>query len=318
MRIVIPGGSGQLGTVLARHFHAQGNDVTVLSRTPILHAPWSVVCGMASLQARGQKRSKAATSASTSQDAASCVATTQPIAQPSTTPALTRPRVLNQVIRHLNMPPRLWLNASTATIYRHALDRGMDEATGDLGGNEPGAPDTWNFSIKVAKDWEDTFFAQATTRTRKIAMRSSVTFHPDRGSVFDVLSTLVRRGLGGANGAGDQFVSWIHETDFLRAITWLMEHEELDGIVNIAAPNPLPNRDFMRALQRAWGMPFGLPATRWMIEVGSWFMQTESELVLKSRRVVPGRLLASGFSFVFPTWPEAAEDLVRRWKVERS
>ena len=318
MRIVIPGGSGQLGTVLARHFHAQGNDVTVLSRTPILHAPWSVVLWdgkspgpwAEALEGSDVCINLAGRSVNCRYHAANRAAIYDS--------RIDSTRVLNQVIRHLNMPPRLWLNASTATIYRHALDRGMDEATGDLGGNEPGAPDTWNFSIKVAKDWEDTFFAQATPRTRKIAMRSSVTFHPDRGSVFDVLSTLVRRGLGGANGPGDQFVCWIHETDFLRAITWLMEHEELDGIVNIAAPNPLPNRDFMRALQRAWGMPFGLPATRWMIEVGSWFMQTESELVLKSRRVVPGRLLASGFSFVFPTWPEAAEDLVRRWKVERS
>jgi len=132
-----------------------------------------------------------------------------------------------------------------------------------------------------------------------------------------VLSGLVRCGLGGAQGSGTQYVSWIHEADFVRAVEFLIAHEELDGVVNIASPHPLPNRDFMKALCAAWGVRFGLPAKAWMIELGTFFMRTESELVLKSRRVVPGRLLASGFKFLYPDWPAAARELVSRYPDRR-
>jgi hypothetical protein len=141
-----------------------------------------------------------------------------------------------------------------------------------------------------------------------------MTFSPDRGGVFDVFLSLVRYGLGGRQGPGTQFVSWIHETDFARAVDLLIACEGVDGIVNLASPNPLPNRDFMRALCDAWGARTGLPASRWMLEIGVMLMRTESELVLKSRRVVPGRLLDCGFQFQFPEWPAAARDLVARWR----
>jgi hypothetical protein len=221
-------------------------------------------------------------------------------------------RLLHEVIASLNHHPRLWINAATATIYRHSLDRTMCEANGDLGGNEPGAPDTWRFSIDVAKAWEEAFFATPVPGTRKVAIRSAMTFSPDRGGVFDVFSGLVRRGLGGTQGSGDQFVSWIHETDFARAVDLLIAREDLAGVVNLASPNPLPNRDFMRALREAWGVRFGLAAPEWAIEIGTFLMRTESELVLKSRRVVPGRLLTAGFRFLYPEWPAAARELVAR------
>src|SRR5262249_39521454 len=149
----------------------------------------------------------------------------------------------------MNRAPRLWINASTATIYRHALDRAMNEADGELGGNEPGAPDTWNFSIDVARGWEETFFSTPTPLTRKLAIRSAITLSPDRGGAFDVLLRLVRYGLGGQLGPGTQFVSWIHATDFARAVELLIAREEFDGMVNLASPNPLPNCDFMRGLR---------------------------------------------------------------------
>jgi uncharacterized protein (TIGR01777 family) len=221
-------------------------------------------------------------------------------------------RLLNGVLASLKHPPPLWINAGTATIYRHALDRVMDEATGELGGNEPGAPDTWNFSIDVAKAWEQAFFATPIPGVRKIAIRSAMTFSPDRGGVFDVFSSLVRRRLGGPQGPGTQFVSWIHEADFVRAIDLLIAREDFTGVVNLASPNPLPNREFMRALREAWGVHFGLPAPTWMLETGAILLRTETELVLKSRRVVPGRLLEAGFEFLFPEWPEAARQLVAR------
>jgi uncharacterized protein (TIGR01777 family) len=221
-------------------------------------------------------------------------------------------RLLNEVIAALKHPPRLWLNASTATIYRHALDRPMDEMTGELGGNEPGAPDTWNFSIKIAKDWEAAFFAGQTPLTRKIAMRSSMTFTADRGGVFEVLSKLVRAGLGGTQGAGAQYVSWIHEADFVRAIELLIADDALRGPVNICSPNPVTNREFLRALRAAWGQPIGFPNPAWMVEIGSFLLRTESELVLKSRWVIPTKLVDAGFTFTFPDWPAAANELVTR------
>jgi uncharacterized protein (TIGR01777 family) len=195
----------------------------------------------------------------------------------------------------------------------------MDEATGELGGNElvgqtRRAPDTWNFSIGVAKDWEAAFFEAYTPRTRKVAMRSAITLSPNADNAFGWLSNLVRMGLGGTQGNGRQFVSWVHEADFARAVEFLIEHEELEGRVNIAAPNPLPNREFMAVLRDAWDRPNGLPAPALLIEIGAFFLRTESELVLKSRRVVPMRLLDAGFRFEFPEWPEAAEDLVRLWR----
>ena len=145
-------------------------------------------------------------------------------------------------------------------------------------------------------------------------LRSAMTMSPDRDGVFDVLLGLVRWGLGGASGDGGQYVSWIHDRDFLRAVQWLIDHAELEGPVNVASPYPVPNAEFMRTLRAAWGIRFGMPAKKWMLELGAFFLRTETELILKSRRVVPGRLIESGFLFQFPAWAEAAADLCRRWR----
>ena len=222
--------------------------------------------------------------------------------------------LLGQAIGGLARPPRLWMNASTATIYRHALDRPMDEAAGEIGGNEPNVPKTWAFSIDVATSWERAFFSVITSQTRKVALRSAMVMSPDRGGIFDELLRLVRFGLGGTAASGKQFVSWIHAVDFIRSLEYLIAHEEIEGVVNVSAPNPLPNREFMRALREAWGMPIGLPAPAWLLELGAFFLRTETELILKSRRVIPGRLLSAGSEFQFPDWPAAAQDLVSRWR----
>jgi uncharacterized protein (TIGR01777 family) len=311
MKIVIPGGSGQVGRVLARHFHFQGHVVTVLSRQP-RPAPWRVVswdgltpgAWITDLAESDVCINLAGRSVNCRYTAAN-----RRIIYES---RIQGTRLLNQVIASLNPAPRLWINSSTATIYRHALDRAMNEADGELGGSEPGAPDTWNFSIAVARGWEEAFFSTATTLTRKVAIRSALTLSPDGGGVFDVLSGLVQHGLGGRQGHGTQFVSWIHEADFVRAIDMLIAREDFCGVVNLASPNPLPNSEFMRALRRAWGIRFGLPNPNWLVEIGTWLMRTESELVLKSRRVVPTRLLDAGVQFLFPDWPAAARDLVAR------
>ena len=148
--------------------------------------------------------------------------------------------------------------------------------------------------------------------TRRVALRSAMVMSPDRGGVFDVLLRMARLGLGGPVAGGGQYVSWIHDHDFTRAVELLLEREDLDGPVNLAAPEPLPQRDLMQILRRTWGRRFGLPATAWMAEIGAWVLRSDTELLLKSRRVVPGRLLEAGFVFEHPQWAEAAEDLVRR------
>jgi uncharacterized protein (TIGR01777 family) len=224
--------------------------------------------------------------------------------------------VLGKAIQSMQFPPRVWLNASTATIYRHSLDREMDEAAGEFGGSEPGTPESWRFSIEVARQWESSFSDSDTPGTRKIALRSAMVMSVEAGGVFEVMLRLVRNGLGGTWGSGRQYVSWIHEEDFLRAVEFLVGRENIAGAVNLAAPGPLPNEQFLSHLRDAWGTGIGLPAKEWMLEVGAFLMRTETELLLKSRRVVPGILLKHGFEFGFPRWPEAASDLVRRWRMK--
>ncbi len=315
LRIVIPGGSGQIGNILTRYFHARGDAVVVLCRTTF-PAPWRMVAwNGVSRDSWVRELEKADVVINLSGRSVNCrynKANRREIMESR----IQSTRVLGEAMRRAANPPRLWMNASTATIYRHALDRPMDELTGELGGNEKDAPPSWSFSIDVAKRWEECFFAADTPHTRKIALRSAMTMSPDYGGIFDVLLRLVRFGLGGAAGSGTQFVSWIHETDYLRAIDYLIANEEMTGCVNITAPGPLPNGEFMEVLRRAWGKAVGLPATKWMLEIGAAFLRTETELILKSRRVVPGRLLAGGFLFRFPDWPTAAQDLVRQWREE--
>ncbi len=219
-------------------------------------------------------------------------------------------RIVGESIAAAKRPPKVWLQASTATIYAHRFDAPNDEATGLV---EAAGPDTWRFSLDVALALESALAEAATPHTRKVALRSAITMSPDRGGAFDVFLGLVRRGLGGAQGDGRQFVSWIHDADFVAAVLFLLD-SDLEGPVNLASPNPLPNRAFMRDLRAAWGAPFGLPAPSPLLEIGALAMGTETELVIKSRRVVPRRLEEAGFRFSYPSWPEAARDLVARWR----
>jgi hypothetical protein len=315
MKIVIPGGSGQVGTVLARAFQRDGHEVVVISRRPVV-APWRVIswdgvtlgdwsmeldgCD-AVINLAGRSVNCRYTDANRKAILESRVLST---------------RIVGQAISRVTRPPRVWLQASTATIYSHRYDAPNDEASGVLGGEERDAPDTWRFSIDVARAWERAF-EESAVPSRKVALRSAITMSPDPGGPFDTLLGLVRRGLGGRAGDGRQYVSWIHYEDFVDAVRWLIEHEEIDGAVNVASPNPLPNREFMRALRQAAGVPVGMPATRLMLEIGAVFMGTETELILKSRRVVPRRLLDDGFVFMRPIWRDAAFDLCRRWKLMR-
>ena len=316
MKIVIPGGTGQVGTMLARAFVADGHEVVILSRTP-RKAPWRMVAwDAATVGDWAVEIDGADVVINMAGRSVNCRynAENRRLIKES---RILSTRVVGQAIAIAARPPRVWLQASTATIYAHRYDAPNDEATGILGGAEPGAPDTWQFSIDVAKSWEGAANEAIVPQTRQVLLRSAVTMSPDRDGVFEILLGLVRRGFGGTNGDGRQYVSWIHDRDFIRSIYWLIEHPELSGPVNLASPNPIPNAEFMRTLRSAYGIGIGLPATKWMLAIGAFFLRTETELILKSRRVVPERLLESGFEFEFPTWAQAASDLCRRWREGR-
>jgi uncharacterized protein len=313
MKIVIPGGTGQVGTVLARAFFRDGHEVVVLGRSP-KPAPWRVVRWDPTKLGDWAKELEGADVVINLAGRSVNCRYTRKNREEITQSRVTSVRVLGEAIARASRPPAVWLQASTATIYAHRYDAANDETTGILGGDEPGAPDTWRFSIDVATAWERALDEAPEGPTRKVKLRSAMIMSPDRGGILDTLLTLVRRGLGGTAGDGRQYVSWIHEHDFIRAVYWLIERQDIDGAVNLASPNPLPYKDFMAALRRSWGTRIGLPATRWMLEIGAFLLRTETELVLKSRRVVPGRLLRDGFSFKYPNWQEAAEELCERWR----
>jgi uncharacterized protein (TIGR01777 family) len=313
MRVVIPGGTGQVGTILARAFHERGDQVIVLSRGTIA-APWRVVQWDAeTLGAWSAEFDGADVIINLAGRSVDCRydAENRKLIKES---RVKSTKVVGEAIARASRPPRVWLQASTATIYGHRYDAPNDEATGIIGGSEANAPDTWRFSIDVVTSWERAANEVSTPNTRKVLLRSAMVMSPDRRGVFDTLLKLVRFGLGGQAGDGKQYISWIHDQDFIRSALWLIEHEDLDGPVNLAAPGSLPNAEFMLALREAWGIRFGLPATEWMLEVGAFFLRSETELILKSRRVVPGRLLESGFVFDFPDWQQASKDLCSRWR----
>ncbi|QQS39665.1 MAG: TIGR01777 family protein [Acidobacteriota bacterium] len=329
MKIVIPGGSGQVGTVLRRFLEREGHEVVILTRNPDPEDPSEVFWdgsgpgdwaksfegADAVINLAGRSVNCRYTPANRREIKASRVDST---------------RAVGEAIAGAKDPPKVWLQMSTATIYEHTHGPPNDDLTGVIGGNEPNAPDTWNFSIDVATSWEKAA-CEATNggtpsvsegaergidsrKTRMVLMRSAIVMSPDRGGPFDILLNLVRFGLGGASGDGRQFVSWVHEEDFARAVLFLIETDSLSGPVNIAAPNSLPNKEFMRDLREAWGMPFGMPSPAFLLEIGAFFLRTETELVLKSRRVVARRLSDAGFEFRFSDWKDAADDLCRRWK----
>lgn len=321
LRMIIPGGEGHLGRLLASRLTTNGHTVTTFTRnqnaSSAIHpwktlfwdgqsaGPWTEALGNADvlINLAGRSVDCRYTAANRAEIMDSRVDSTT---------------VLGRAIQALKQPPRLWLNASTATIYRHTYDRAMDESSGEFGGEEPDAPPIWRFSIDVARQWEQALFASNTPQTRKIALRTGMVMSPEPGGIFEMILRMVRVGLGGAWGNGRQFMSWIHDVDFCRAIEFLIEQEDISGAVNLTSPNPLPNRQFLAELRDAWGIRVGLPSSAWMLAIGALVLGTETELLLKSRRVVPAILQDHGFRFCFPLWSEAAQDLVHRWRIREA
>ncbi|MGA8030144.1 MAG: TIGR01777 family oxidoreductase [Bryobacteraceae bacterium] len=314
LRIVLPGGTGQIGHILARHFHEQGHCVSVIARHP-KPAEWRTLTWDGENQgAWTQAIDGADLVINLAGRSVNCRYNTRNRREIQNSRTITT-GLIGRAIASASHPPAMWFNASTATIYRHALDRPMDEATGEIGGGEQRVPRAWRFSTDVATAWERAFFAAETPHTRRVALRSAMTMSPDPGGVFDAYLRLVRWGLGGQSGSGKQYISWIHDVDFIRAVEFLIAHQDLSGPVNVCSPCPVANREFMDCLRHCWCTSYiGLPAPRWMLSIGAVFLRTETELVLKSRRVTPGRLLDAGFEFHFPNWRGACCDLVQRWR----
>ncbi|MFD2611130.1 TIGR01777 family oxidoreductase [Paenibacillus gansuensis] len=289
-KIVLAGGSGFIGTYLADRFREQGSSVVVISRSAgdlgwddhgklaeVLNgadvlvnlAGKSVDCRYNDKNKRDILRSRTDTT-----------------------------RALGEAVLRCARPPKLWINSSTATIYRHAEDRPMTEENGEIG---------TGFSVSVAKAWEEAFFSFALPHTRKIALRISIVL--GRGGVMKPLSRLTALGLGGTQGPGNQMFSWIHIEDLCRIICYVREREDLDGVFNAASPHPVMNREFMKQLRSACGRSFGLPMPVWLLEAGARLIRTETELILKSRWVTPERLLREGFSFRYGELREALEQI---------
>lgn len=306
-KIILAGGSGFLGQALARHFNALSWEVVVLTRQPktsadgVREVAWDgETIGAWAHELEGAEA--VVNLCGKSIDCRFTSANRKLLVESRTRPTL----VIGEAIAQCKTPPRVWLNSSSASLYKHTFDMDMDEAGAH--GATPEAKD--DFLVVLIHRWEGAFNAVQTPQTRKVALRTTMVLGMSRNSVVPVLRRLTRLGLGGRMGSGKQFVAWIHEADFCRAVEWVIAHEALSGPVNFAAPKPLTNAEMMRLFRAACGMPFGLPAMEWMLELGAFFLRTETGLIIKSHRVVPGRLLASGFTFRFPHFREALEEII--------
>lgn len=315
MKIVIPGGTGQVGRILARAFHGRGDDVVIVSRGGSTDAA-VVAWDGCSVGGWADEVDGADVVVNLAGRSVNCRYTDANL-QAMMSSRVDSTRAVGLAIEQAARPPHVWLQMSTATIYAHRCDAPNDEATGQIGGAEAGVPEYWKFSVDIAQARERTQQEANTPRTRRVALRTAMVMSPDRGGIFDVLLRLTRVGLGGPVGGGRQFMSWIHDRDFARAVDFLIARDDIDGPVNLTAPTPLPQRDFMAGLRAAWGARIALPATKWMAAIGAFFLRTDTELTLKSRRVVPTRLLDARFAFEFPEWADAARDLVERWRAHR-
>ena len=308
-RIVLAGGSGFLGRLLARHLQAQGWEPIILTRTRSPDAAFQELIWDARSVSEWAKAFEGAKAVINLTGRSVNCRYTAENRRTIMDSRVESTRVLGEAIARCAKPPRTWLNCSTATIYKHTFGGPHDESSTDFAAALDAKDE---FSVSVALAWEKAFNEALTPRTRKVALRITIVFGTVAGGVFQILRRLSKVGLGGRMGSGRQFVSWIHEEDFLRAVEWVLEHKDHTGPINIAAPHPITNAEMMRTFRQVCGIPLGLPAAEWMLEAGAFVLRTETELLLKSRNVVPGKLLASGFQFRYPTFDSAVRELEQR------
>lgn len=206
-------------------------------------------------------------------------------------------RVLGEAIRLCKQKPTVWINAASGTIYRHSLHEPMTEFAGEIGSG---------FSVEVCKQWEQAFFSFSDLPLRQVALRTAIVLGKD-GGVMVPFRNLARLGFGGKMGSGQQQFSWIHVEDVCRSIAFILQNEQLDGVINLSSPTPVRNSEFMQALRNRYRRKIGIPSPTWLLELGARLIQTETELILKSRFVLPEKLEQAGFEWKFPTINEALD-----------
>lgn len=293
-KIVLAGGTGFVGHYLEQKFTEQGYQVIIVSRQPG-HLNWTNHTAIVSalegaemvVNLAGKSVNCRYTEANKREIFDSRMETTE---------------ALGTAILNCDNPPPLWINSSTSTIYRHAEDRPMTEATGEFGSG---------FSVEVGKAWEQALFSFNLPNTRQVALRLSIVLGKD-GGVMAPYENMVRFGLGGKQGNGKQMFSWIHLEDVYRIILFLRDHDHMSGVINTTSAEPVTNRELMKQLRMAMGKKLGLPATKWMLNVGAVVIGTEPELILKSRWILPERLQQEGFRFAYPTLDKALEDILHK------
>jgi len=300
-KIILAGGNGYLGGVLARYYSHIAEEVIILSRKPKA-AEGNIKTFIWDGATKGdwvKEMEGADMLINLCGKNVNCRYTAK------NREKIIRSRVvpttlLNKVVGELNNAPALWINITSATIYRHAEDFAQDEATGQIG---------YGFSIDVCRQWEETFFSECKVSVRKVALRMGIVLGRSDG-VFPRLLNLVRFGLGGKQGNGQQHVSWVHEQDVARSTEWILDHPEMNGVINCTAPEAIKNTDLMHVLRKNYGMPIGLPTPAWLLNIGARIIGTETELILKSRWVAPKRLLDSGYQFLFTKADYAIDDIL--------
>ena len=300
-KIILAGGSGYLGGLLAEYFSALAEEVIILSRRAAMgkgniktvlwdgtnSGDWCSQLESADLVVNLCGKS------------VNCRYTPKNMSEILNSRIIPT-RLLGKAIKGLAHPPKLWINVTSATIYRHAEDRPQDEYTGEIG---------HGFSVNVCKAWESSFFKTKTPQTRQVALRMGIVLGKTDGA-FPRLLNLVKFGLGGKQGNGKQYVNCVHEQDVIRSIEWLLKNESINGIINCTAPNAVTNNTLMQSIRKAYGMPFGLPTPAWLLTIGAKIIGTETELILKSRWVRPAVLLDSGFEFQYANIDEAVKDIL--------
>ena len=291
-KIVIAGGTGFLGSFLASKFRGKGYEVIIISRNNG-DVAWkdleAVVNSLDSADAVINLSGKSVDCRYSEHNKREILAS-----------RIETTKAIGEAIQRCSHPPKVWINSSTATIYRHAEDRAMTETDGEIG---------TGFSVNVALQWEKSFFDFTLPATRQIALRMAIVLGKDGGAMRP-LERLARLGFGGKQGKGSQRFSWIHIEDVYQIILFLMEHDQLNGIFNCSSPHPVTNQVFMQGLRNALHKKIGLPAPEWLLKIGAVLIRTETELILKSRWVVPDRLLKSGYEFAFPSLEKAFEDIL--------
>ena len=291
-KIVIAGGTGFIGQYLEKKFVSLGYIVKIISRQTH-HISWSNLSGIIDALDEAEMvinlAGKSVNCRYTDKNKEEIVQSRK-----ETT------KTLGMALLACKNPPPLWINSSTATIYRHAEDRPMTEASGEIGSG---------FSVDVAKVWEQSFFDFNLPQTRQVALRIAIVLGAG-GGAMEPYFNLVRYGLGGVQGSGKQMFSWIHIDDLYLIILFLKDNKDLSGIFNCSAPHPITNREFMKTLRTSMNRKLGLPAPKWMLEMGAVFMRTETELILKSRWVISERLENEGFHFTYDSIGKALQQIV--------